>query len=141
MEQEWLHDNRICIYTPSNLNDKILSEWSQSIIQSLNNWDNNQFLTLFDLSHPRVSILFLMLVNWQIQPGLTTKGQEYVNRILEARPDLHISLAVVVPVTISGSVTAAKSQLCNMPNITTKMFFDQHEAVSWLEGQCLAHCD
>jgi hypothetical protein len=140
---EWYDDDSVVAYTVTSLNDKILAEWSQSVVQLLTNWseERDRFNMLVDLSHPRMSLLFMMLLNSRVTPGLTVKGQEYVNRILAERPMLHISMALVIPSSESGTVTAARCQLCNLSNIDIKMFFSHEDALEWLEEEHPAVCD
>jgi hypothetical protein len=137
IEQTWLHDEQIAVYTVTHLTDEALLQWSQSILQTLMNWrdDANQVLTLYDISESGVSIPLLMRTDYHIRPGLTPKGQDYVNRILESRPDMHIYLAVIIPTSGSGNVMAAKSQLQNTSTITTILFFSYDKAIEWLEAR------
>ena len=137
IKQEWLHSGRINAYTLTMLNELILCCWSESVVDAVSRWDPERgpYLTVYDISAPRVAIPYLVQTRYNIHmAGVTEAGQYHVTRLMKERPGLQICMALILSDSSSGGITARKARDNEAYNTVSRVFFSRDAAIDWLAG-------
>lgn len=139
LTQQWLIDDGVVKYDLTEINPDVMFRWAKSIIEILENWDDRQpCCLLFNLTHPKVSVGYVLMTNREIfNIGITRTGQNDVEQILRARPDLHVRVALVVSSEASGRIAQRFSRESGVSRIQGKVYFDEQAAIDWLQGEKL----
>ena len=137
LRQEWLLDNRINAYTVTVLNELILSRWAESVIDVLGQWSpaDGPYLTLYDISAPRVGIPYLVQARYNIHKvGVTDAGQYHVASLVKEQPGLRIYMALILSDSSSGGITAKKAREGAYEHTESQVFFHREAGLDWLQS-------
>lgn len=130
---KWVSDGQILMYEPTSVSVYVIIEWAQHVMEMLSKWpENKPIQILFNLSHPKVSVPFLILTNRDIfNIGVTDLGKVKVQQILIKRGNLFGRLAILLPASSSGLMVQNHAR-SSMPVVESRMFTDYDTAVAWL---------
>jgi hypothetical protein len=129
-----LEEDRVIAYKATSMSMDLLISWSQDIVSVLERSTKGGVCRiLYDLSHPGVSMQFLVLTNREVyKPGFTHLGFTKVQQILERNPQFSIKLAIVLSPTGSGELASKYVKSADHPGIKHKLFFNRERALEWL---------
>jgi hypothetical protein len=127
-------DQDIFIYSIKDLKADVLVHWGKHVVSCLTA-DNPPpvYRVLYDLSHPSVSMAYLVLTGRNLfNIGITPRGRFLLDQFLQAHPALTIDLALVLSDAASGRI-AARHQINSFHDqVTGKVFFEREPAIEWL---------
>jgi hypothetical protein len=139
IEQEWMDNERISVYTITDISIVSLISLSDSIIAALssNSMLHPSMGVLLDISAPKVGIRYLTLTGQNIYKiGLTTIGQQRVHEILTQSNTFRIYVAIVVADSISGKIVSTRTRdTDHEENIIAKLFYGREEGLFWVSYQ------
>jgi hypothetical protein len=133
----WREDDGVAIYRLNGVTVDVLARWDQHIIEMLNAWPDDQPCKLiYDLSKSGVSLPFLVFSGFRVDsPVVNTNAKGQVERMLAARPDLRIALALVITSNVSGRIVLGRvGDNFSVTRIAINTFFSQEAALEWLRG-------
>lgn len=140
LSRDSVNDGSIIVYKPTSMSMDLLISWSQDIVEVLEkSAPDGLCCMLYDLSHPGVSMQFLVLTNRDVyKPGFTHLGFARVEQILEKHPQFTIKLAIVLSNKGTGELASRYVRDFEHPSIQSKLFFDREKALGWLVAIPLA---
>ncbi|MCA9905860.1 MAG: hypothetical protein KC547_18520 [Anaerolineae bacterium] len=132
---EVVPEGQILTYTLHSPARATLVEWSNVVLESLENWPKDKpYLAVHDISQPGIGMLFCSAVNNDIfQLAVLPETKARIDVLLGAHPDWTVALAVVVSGSLSGhlsKVLFARAQ--TDAAYATKAFFHKDIALRWL---------
>ncbi len=133
LRYRWVSDDRVLLYDVTSISTRVMMEWSNHIIEMLELWpEGKQIQILYNLSHPKVCIPYLIITNRDIfNIGITDFGRTRLQQVLLARRNLFGRLALLVPSSASGVLLKKHSRVSN-PAIQSSLFSDYSKAIDWL---------
>ncbi len=134
--REWLESDTVLLYRLSTVTLPILIHWSEDLAQILRSWQKPEPLRLvYDLSHPGVSMPYLVLTNRNLfSIGFTDYWRKQCATVFEELPMLRIRLAVVLSSSSSGELARKYNREDRNPRIVTKAFIDTKTAMDWVNA-------
>jgi hypothetical protein len=134
LTRESLAEDTVIRYKPLSMSMDMLISWGQDLVEVLNRSPKGEICRiLYDLSHPGVSMQFLVLTNRDVfKPGFTDLGFRRVQQILDKNPQFNIKLAVVLSNKGTGELASKYVKSFDHPAISHKLFFDHDKALEWL---------
>lgn len=129
----WLMERRVLVYKVTILNIHIMVTWSRHVIAMLERWQPQKpLLLLYDLSHPGMSLSYLILSNRDIfNVGLTELGRLRVKNALMERGNTIGRMAIVLSGSVSGEM-AKRNYRSQAPLFESNIFVDEKTALEWL---------
>jgi hypothetical protein len=134
LQNAWIADEQIRGFTIYSMNSQMMEEWSYEVLAALRHWPiEKPIRILFDLTHPNVSMSYFVLSKREVfNIGITEKGQNEVQRFIEAHPNRPIKLAVVLSNTMLGTLSKYVPRRYSEESFDAKIFFSIESAQTWL---------
>lgn len=132
-----LPDEHLLAYAIQELRANVLMMWGDHVVEQLTQQSPPPlYRVLYDLSHPSVSMSYLVLTGRNMfNIGITPRGRFLINNFLDKHPTLQISIALVLSSETSGRIAARYQVKPFHDQIVGKMFFEREDALHWLRNQ------
>ena len=124
-------EKNLLIYAITDLHADVLVQWGKHVIPHLTK-DNPPplYRVLYDLSHPSVSMAYLVLTGRNMfNIGITPRGRFLMDNFFKAHPDVRISLGLVLSDAASGRIAARHQVTPFHDSVTGKIFFEREAAL------------
>jgi len=118
--REWIHDRQIVVFTVKDVRRETLDIWTEAFKSDIKNWPADR--------------LFRVIQDLRLAGGITPYGRTKAQEMFQARPEVRVWSALVLPSTFVNNLIRLFVRAQNNPNpMRIREFFrTREEALRWL---------
>jgi hypothetical protein len=118
--REWIYDRQIVVYTVNDVRRESLDVWTDAFKSDINSWPADR--------------LFRVIQDLRLAGGITPYGRTKAQEMFQARPDVRVWSALVLPSTFVNNLIRLFVRAQNNPNTmrVREFFRTREDALTWL---------